>query len=190
LDPKVWDNLSTPVRAVLAFNNTLLGRLIVGPLVSQIAFMRADWRAIRAGERAVLNGWLWHLAGLVVLGLWLIYVAQMPLWAYLVAAYMGLAVLKIRTFLEHRANDRASRRTVIIEDRGPLAFVFLNNNLHVVHHTHPKLPWYRIPAVFAENRARYLNQNDAYYYRSYGEVFRKFFLRAKDPVPHPLWPRG
>jgi fatty acid desaturase len=189
LDPAVWDRLAPPLRAVLLFNNTLLGRLLVGPMVSQVAFMRADARAIRGGDRGVLWGWLWHLPALVLVGLWLEMVAQMPVWAYLLAAYMGLSLLKIRTFLEHRAHHRASARTVVIEDRGPLALMFLNNNLHVVHHMHPRVAWYRLPKIFADNRARYLGRNDAYHYRSYGEVFARYFLRAKDPVPHPLWRR-
>ena len=189
LDPAVWDRLVPPLRAVLSFNNSLLGRLLVGPLVSQVAFMRGDWAAIRAGDRSVVAGWLWHLPALGVVGLWLGLVAQMPVWAYLLAAYVGLSILKIRTFLEHRAHDRASGRTVVVEDRGPLALVFLNNNLHLVHHMHPQVAWYRLPRIFAANRARYLGRNDAYHYRSYGEVFARFFLRAKDPVPHPLWRR-
>jgi fatty acid desaturase len=112
----------------------------------------------------------------------------MPVWAYLVCAYAGFSILKIRTFLEHRAHERASGRTVVIEDRGPLAFLFLNNNLHVVHHMHPGVAWYELPRMFAENRERYLRRYDGYYYRSYAEVFGRHFLRAKDPVPHPLWP--
>jgi fatty acid desaturase len=100
---------------------------------------------------------------------------------------MGLSILKIRTFLEHQAHERARGRTVIIEDRGILAFLFLNNNLHVVHHMHPRMPWYRLPGLYQENRARYLGRNGGYRYGSYGEIFRRYFLKAKDPVPHPLW---
>jgi fatty acid desaturase len=189
LDPAVWAGLARPLRAVLMFNNTLLGRLLVGPLVSQVAFMRGDWRAIRAGQRDVLAGWLWHVPALIPVGLWLAYVATIPLWAYLVSAYAGLSILKIRTFLEHRAHERASGRTVVIEDHGPLAFLFLNNNLHVVHHMHPRAAWYELPAMFANNREHYLTRNDAYYYRSYAGVFARYLWRAKDPVPHPLWRR-
>jgi len=69
----------------------------------------------------------------------------MPLWAYVIAAYLGLSVLKIRTFLENSAHDRSSGRTVVIEGRGPLALLFLNNNYHVVHHMHPKVAWYALP---------------------------------------------
>ena len=71
----------------------------------------------------------------------------MPWWAYLLAAWIGHALLKIRTYLEHRAHEAPRARTVIIEDRGPLALLFLNNNLHVVHHCHPAVPWYRLPAT-------------------------------------------
>ena len=189
LDPEVWDRLPLLARLILRFNNTLLGRLSVGALVSQVAFMRADWRAIRAGERAVLMGWVWHVPSLALVGLWLGYAAAMPVWAYILAAYMGLSIVKIRTFLEHRAHERASGRTVVIEGRGLLSFLFLNNSLHVVHHIHPRTAWYALPKLFADNREHYLKRNDGYYYRSYAQVFRAHFFRTKDPVPHPLWRR-
>ena len=78
---------------------------------------------------------------------------------------------------------------MIIEDRGPLAFLFLNNNLHVVHHMHPRTPWYRLPQLYFSNREKYLTRNEGYRYDSYAQIFRRHLLRAKDPVPHPLWPR-
>jgi len=188
LDPEVWSRLPGWLRRVLSFNNTLLGRLILGPAISMHALLRDDWRAIRQGDWAVLQAWLIHIPAVVPVLLWVIW-APMPVWAYLIAAYVGFSILKIRTFLEHRAHERASGRTVVIEDKGPLALIFLNNNLHVVHHMHPKVAWYRLPRLFAEKRETYLTHNDSYYYRSYGEIFRRHFFRAKDPVPHPLWPR-
>ena len=187
LDPEVWARLPRALRWVLQINNTLAGRMLLGPLVAQVVFMRADWRAIRAGDRAVRNAWAMHVPAAMLVLIWVIY-APMPVWAYLVSIWIGLAILKIRTFLEHRAHERSSGRTVIIEDRGPLALIFLNNNLHVVHHTHPDVPWYRLPALYARNRDQYLARNDGYVYRSYAEIFRAYFWRAKDPVPHPLWP--
>lgn len=189
LDPAIWGRLPGWVRGVLRVNNTLAGRMLIGPVVSQIAFVLGDMRAARAGDRRVLAGWLWHIPSLALVALWLVGVGSMPVWAYLIAAYMAVSVLKIRTFLEHQAEERASDRTVIIEDRGPLSWMFLNNNLHVVHHMHPRVPWYRLPAVYFGNRARYLGRNGGYMYRSYAEVFARHFLRGKDPVPHPLWER-
>ena len=184
-----WQALPKWRQGMLLFNNTLVGRLLVGPLVGQVCFMTCDLRAIVAGDRRVLAGWLWHVPAVMVVVWWMSAFGAMPVWAYLFCAYVALSILKIRTFLEHQAHERARGRTVIIEDRGPLSWIFLNNNLHVVHHMHPKMPWYRLPELFRSNRERYLSRNDGYYFASYGEVFRKFFLRRKDPVAHPLWKR-
>jgi len=96
-------------------------------------------------------------------------------------------MLKLRTFLEHRAHEHTAGRTVVIEDRGFWAFMFLNNNYHLVHHMHPKAPWYDLPRLYARNKDRYLRRNQGYRYRNYREIFAKYFLRSKDPVAHPLW---
>jgi fatty acid desaturase len=185
LDPAVWARLPWVLRGLLRLNNTLAGRLAVGPLVSQVRFMAGDLRAALAGDRRVVGGWLRHLPPLaLVLGC--IAWAPMPFWAYGVAVYGGLSLLRIRSFLEHVAHDRASARTAIVEDRGPLALLFLNNNLHVVHHMHPGVPWYRLPALYRARREHYLRRNGGYRLAGYGEVFRRHLWSAKDPVPHPL----
>jgi fatty acid desaturase len=187
LDPAVWARMPAWVKALRRINNTLAGRIVLGPLIGQISFMAGDLREIRKGDRTVLWGWLLHIPGAALI-LWLLAQSPMPLWLYLFACYIALGILKIRTFLEHQAHEKARGRTVIIEDRGLLAFLFLNNNLHVVHHMHPKLPWYQLPALYRARKTRYQSCNDGYVYRSYGEIFRRYFLSAKDPVPHPLWP--
>ncbi len=188
LDPAVWAALPRWKRAVYRANNTLSGRILLGPAIGQIRFMRDEMQAARRGDRAVWLAWALHLPGAAAV-IWLVLASPMPLWAYLAAVYLGLGLLKIRTFLEHRAHERTRARTVIIEDRGPLALLFLNNNLHVVHHMHPAAPWYRLPALYRAQRGRYRTVNQGYVYRSYGEVFRRYFWRPKDPVAHPLWSR-
>jgi fatty acid desaturase len=187
LDPAVWNRMSPPLRLLLQANNTLLGRLVLGPLHGTALWLSGEARLVASGDRAVIRDWLWHAAGLVPVVAWLWW-AAMPWWAYLLAAWIGHGLLKLRTFLEHRAHDQARARTVVVEDRGPLSLLFLNNNFHVVHHMHPGVAWYRLPALYAQHRAHYLRRNDGYRYRSYAEVFRRYFLRAKDPVPHPCWP--
>ncbi len=187
LDPDTWARLPRAMQILLRANNTLAGRIVLGPLLGQIAFMAGDWRAVRAGNGPVLRAWLWHLLGVAAAGA-AVWVSPMSLWAYGVACYVAFGILKIRTFLEHQAHERARGRTVIIEDRGPLAFLFLNNNLHVVHHMHPKLAWYQLPSLYRENKDRFLARNEGYVYASYGQIFRQYLWRAKDPVPHPLWP--
>ncbi|WP_372574617.1 fatty acid desaturase [Ruegeria jejuensis] len=189
LDPSRWVTLPAWLKVLYGVNNTLLGRMLVGPALGQAVFLADEWRAALRGDGAIWRAWAQHLPG-VALVLWLVVLSPMPVWAYLISAYMGLSLLKIRTFLEHRAHEKARGRTVIIEDRGPLALLFLNNNLHVVHHMNPKAAWYQLPALYQEARDRYQASNEAYVYRSYGDIFRRYFLRAKDPVPHPLWPKG
>lgn len=188
LDPGRWVGLCGAAHLVLRANNTLAGRIVIGPLVGTLLWLRSDWRAMRSGDVRVTRGWLFHLpfaVGLISLIIW----APMPLWAYLYAAYLGLSLIRIRTFLEHRAHELPRARTAIVERGGFLGFLFLNNNLHVVHHMHPGLAWYDLPARYRAKRHHYRARNDGYIYRSYGEIFRSYFLKAKDPVPHPLWPR-
>ncbi|WP_420586911.1 fatty acid desaturase [Ruegeria sp.] len=188
LDPKVWGTLREWQRRVLTANNTLLGRIVLGPTIGQYVFMRSELRGALRGDRDILRAWALHLPGVIAV-LWVVSHTAMPIWAYILSAYIGLALVKIRTFLEHRAHENSNARTVIIEDRGLLAFLFLNNNLHVVHHMNPAAPWYHLPVLYRAGKDRYLTSNEAYVYRSYGEIFRSFFWRAKDPVPHPLWPK-
>lgn len=187
-DPDVWHRLPAAVQILLRFNNTLMGRLLIGPLLGQIGFMRGDWALIRGGDRRVLISWLWHVPAAALPVWWIVSQGEMPLWAYFMAVYMGLAVLKIRTFLEHRAHDTCRARTVVIEDRGILALLFLNNNFHSVHHCHPGVSWFDLPALYRARKEQFLTGNDGYVYRSYREIFRAYFFRAKDPVPHPIWP--
>jgi fatty acid desaturase len=109
----------------------------------------------------------------------------MPIGAYLLAAYSGLSLLAIRSFCEHQWAEEPEGRTVIVEHSllGPL---FLNNNLHLVHHTHPGLPWYALPAAYRARRDEWRTINGGYVFHGYGAVARSFGLRAKEPVPHPV----
>jgi fatty acid desaturase len=186
-DPAVWLTMSKWQQFVLRLNNTLLGRMLIGPVISQVMFMRSDWRDIRAGDRSVAWAWMVHLvSSFIVIGI--VVASELPVWAYLISCYFAISILKIRTFLEHRAHDDAIARTVIIDDKGPLAFLFLNNNLHAVHHMHPQVAWYNLPQLYRKNAQSYDSFNEGYSYASYTDVFARYFIKAKDPVPHPLWP--
>ncbi|MCT8159577.1 fatty acid desaturase [Pseudoruegeria sp. SHC-113] len=185
LAPESWGRLCAIRRGLYTFNNTLFGRMLIGPALGQACFLITEVRAFRAGAPGIARAWGLHALS-VALVLWAVSFSALPLWAYALAAYGGMSILKIRTFLEHQAHERARARTVIIEDRGPLAFLFLNNNLHVVHHMHPRVAWYRLPGLYRKHRAHYLRVNDGYRYNSYTEVLRRYAFRRKDPVIHPL----
>lgn len=187
MDPAVWARLPALLRVILRLNNTLLGRLILGPVISNFVFFSSDLKEIWQGNPAVRNSWIAHGFALIPVSIWLVHIASIPIWAYMVACYASMSVLRLRTFLEHRAHERARARTVVIEDRGLFAFLFLNNNFHVVHHMHPRVAWYKLPARYHANKAHYLRRNDGYRYRSYWDVARAYLFQAKDPVPHPQW---
>ena len=187
LDPAVWAKLSRPMQRLLRWNNTLAGRMVLGPVIGTVAFIKSDL-ALARRDFEIRRAWVMHGAGLVLVLLWLLIWGSMPVWAHVLAVYLAFAIMRIRPFLEHRAHEAFRARTVVIEDRGPLALLFLNNNFHVVHHMHPLVPWYLLPATYAARKAHYLKRNDAYVYRNYGEIFRRYLWRAKDPVPHPVWP--
>jgi len=189
LDPAVWRQMPMWKRQLYRANNTLLGRVLLGPVIGQCCFIASEACAARRGDKAVIWAWVLHLPGLLLV-VWLVSQTPMPIWAYGLASYLGLGLVKIRSFLEHRAHDQAGARTVVIEDRGPLALLFLNNNLHVVHHMYPGVPWHALPQLYRDRQSDFLHANKNYIYASYGEVARRYLLKGKDPVPHPLWQQG
>ena len=54
---------------------------------------------------------------------------------------------------------------------------------------HPKIPWYKLPRIFKDNKRRYLALNESYYFKSYLDVFKNYFFVIKDPVAHPYYPK-
>jgi len=188
MDPKVWDQTSSPVKLLYRMNNTLMGRILFGPGIAIYSLVKMDAALIAKGDGAVLLAWVLNIIGVALVLIWVLGFTMMPLWAYCIAAYLGFGLLKIRTYLEHRAHEQFRARSVVVEDKGPLALLFLNNNFHAVHHMHPKAAWYKLPGIYAAKREHYLRRNEDYVYRSYAQIFRLFLFRAKDPVPHPIWP--
>ena len=188
LDPDHWQRLGPVVKWILRWNNTLLGRMVIGPVLATTTFLRNEAALVVKGDPLAVKAWLLHGGAVAMVLGWLLFWHSMTIPAYLAASYLAMALLRIRTFLEHRAHATCRGRTVVIEDRGPLALLFLNNNFHAVHHMHPHLPWYGLPAAYASQRDYYLRRNDGYVYESYGQIFRQYLLWAKDPVPHPIWP--
>ena len=186
LDPAVWQVMPSWQKAVFSFNNTLCGRMLIGPAISLVTFWRLELRSIMASRWHVIRAYIMHGLGVLPVVLWLAAFGKISAASYLLACYGGISLLKVRTFLEHQAHENSDGRTVIIEDRGLFAFLFLNNNLHALHHENPNLPWFELPRAFRQSRAEILDRNNHYIYRSYGQIFRRYFFRSKDQVAHPL----
>jgi fatty acid desaturase len=186
LDAAAWAAAGPLIRAFLRANNTLAGRMVLGPLRCLFVFYRGEIRRALAGDFSHAAAWAIHAAGVALVLVWVLAVCGLPLWQYLLLfVYPGIALTLVRSFLEHQARPEVTERSVIVE-AGPLtSLLFLNNNLHLVHHDKPGLPWYRLPAFYRQRRALFLASNGGYYFKGYREVFRKHFLRAKEQPLHP-----
>jgi fatty acid desaturase len=184
----LWQHRQLPaaLRLLLEINNTMVGRFFLGPWLSCFGFFLADLKLALAGDKPVRRAWLHHFIGLAVVLPIVVFGFGMPLWLYiLVPAWFGQSLISIRTFAEHQWSERPEGRTVIIE-RSPLSLLFLNNNLHFVHHKNPSVAWYRLPALFRSRRQEWLAMNNGYSYANYFALFREFAFRAKEPVVHPF----
>jgi len=133
-----WERFGPVRRALVTAERTLVGRLVLGPFTTVASFLRRELRPTRT--------WAAHAVAVSVVLAWVVLVAEMPVWKYLVAfVYPGTSLALLRAFVEHRADAAPERRTVVVETSWFFRLLFLNNNDHAVHHRNPHLPWFRLP---------------------------------------------
>lgn len=186
VSPAHWARLAPAMRALLVVNNTLLGRMLIGPLLQIGGFWRAEWRQCRV-DRAHRRLWAWHLLAVALVLAWL-QLWGFPLWRYaLLVVWPGTGLLLVRSFYEHRPAGTLPAASVVVEAALPWRWLFLNNNYHVLHHRDPQLPWYRLHRQYQREREALLRANQGFYFTGYGQWFRRFGWRVKD---HPRFPSG
>lgn len=166
---------------------TLLGRLLLGPasvVLSTAVSETRRWRALDAAtRRAERAGLVGHGLGLIAVLLWLVGCCDVPLWLYVAAAvYPGLSLTLLRSFAEHRPHRSHALRTNVVESPW-LGWLFLHNNLHVVHHDEPGLPWYRLRERWRADRCRHRDAG-VLVYPGYQSLLR-YALSPKDPPVYP-----
>jgi fatty acid desaturase len=184
--PEHWTGLPFPMKQLYTINNTLAGRMALGPLVGAARFWPSEFLRIAKGDREVAKAWLPHIPACGLTLAYAMLVCGIPLWAYVAFfAYPGISFSLIRSFCEHQAAEDLGERTIVVEASPILAFMFLNNNLHIAHHSRPRLPWYRLPAYYRAERQALLAQNQPYLMRGYSEMFRRYFVKPKEPVAYP-----
>jgi fatty acid desaturase len=184
--PEDWARLAPVSRILLRLQQTLAGRLLIGPFWRIAAFLRAELGAAARGEEGVRVAWLEHLLWCVPVLLWVMVVCRIPLWIYLLAMVLpSLGLLLIRSFAEHRARPSVPNRTAIVERSWVLGPLFLFNNLHALHHAEPLIPWYEYNARYKVVRERLLVENGGLVYVTYFDVARRFFFRPHDVLTHP-----
>jgi fatty acid desaturase len=184
LSAQDWARAGPVSRILHLASNTLAGRLLLGPAVTIAQF----WlRQARIGQQdAPRLVWLAHAFWVLLILAWLSLICRISLASYVTCfVYPGTALTLVRSLAEHRAAFRPGDRTAIVERGGLLGLLFLYNNLHVLHHDQPSIPWYELPAAWRRNRPRLLRSFQGPLYRDYLDVAVRYALRPHHPGPHP-----
>lgn len=175
-----WRALPRWRRRLLLINNTLGGRLFIGPPLLLAQYWGEALERSRL-DRAGAMVWAVHAVGVVGVLLWVSAVCAMPVWLYLLAfVWPGISLSLLRSFSEHVPEADADARTRVVSASAPLRLLFLNNNYHYHHHAEPWQPWYRLGAARLRAHPR---QHERV---SYFTLARDFLLRPKDSPVHPL----
>lgn len=189
-----WHRAGPLLRRLLALNATLLGRVLLGPALSLAGFWRSDWRMLSGvtgvtgvSRRKVAIAWLLHAAALVPVLTVFAWADIDPLLYIVAVAYPAMSVLMIRTYIEHRAAEAVAERTAVVEAGPVMSLLFLNNNLHAVHHRAPSLPWFALPAEWRAQRRTVLDDNGGYHFPDgYTGVAKRWLLARREPLVHPF----
>lgn len=191
--PHITDPLSDPESHYLAgkeslthrlarLESTLAGRLLLGPPIRIGSFLTSEITRLYREPSSAAREWIPHI---LLLGpvLWWLDRVDLSLSTYLFAfIYPGTALTLLRSYAEHRADQMPNQRAAIVAGPAALGLLYLHNNLHAVHHARPDLPWYRLPDHYRRSADAF---EGAPYYRSFGEIFRRFAWRPQDDVIHP-----
>lgn len=186
VDGDKWRRSGALARATLVFNNTLLGRMTVGPALTAVRFWSSELRQVIAGHRDHLWTWAGHAVLVAVLVYWIVEICQIAWWQYvLLFAWPGLSLTLLRSYAEHRPGDAHEYRSVIVEGNPITNLLYLNNNLHALHHTDQNVPWFELPAAFEAAHGQILHRNGGYRFTSYADIARRYLFTPKDAPLHP-----
>lgn len=176
---EIWQRRSKPARALSRFLNTSVGRILFNPARTIPHFLSGEVRRLARGSAPAWRIWAAHAIGVAAVLVWTGAVCGIPLWQYcLFFVYPGYALASVRSFVEHRAAALPAHRTAIVERAPVFGLLFLHNNLHVVHHDHPAMPWYSIPTYYRAHRDALIRGNDGLVYNGYGDAFRRYLFQA------------
>jgi len=178
-----WASAGAARRYIHTTCNTLAGRLLLGPAWTIAHFWMSQ---ARRAQKHAWRVWLGHAvgAGLVLCWVWGICGID-PLIYIICCVYPGTALTLLRSLAEHRAADRPEDRTAVVEQAGLLGLLFLNNNLHVLHHARPGVPWFALPAEWRRVAPALRDARRGPVYRGYLEVARRYALRPQHAGPYP-----
>ena len=186
-----WQQHSRFTQIYYRFYNTLIGRCLCGPIHVIVRLWLTELRNITIGNNNTvrvnaISSWIIHFIACLPVLYWVVEICDISFWAYFALfVYPGIALTLLRSFAEHQAVDNAGERSIIVETNPLLSLMYLNNNLHALHHENPHLAWYRLPKVWQNSRDLILKNNGDYYFSSYLKITRHYW---KSPKEHPRYP--
>jgi fatty acid desaturase len=182
-----WESTNRFKRGLLVANQTMVGRLVLGPWLRLWTLVVRETRRVAGGDYGHLPHWAIHAAAVAALFWFISGICHFPWWQYcLLVAYPGLGLGLLRAFTEHRAAEDSQERTAAVESNHIFGMLFLYNNLHVVHHLKPTMPWYEIPGYYRQNRAELLESNGNFVYRGYAQLAARYGFKPVFSPIHPL----
>jgi fatty acid desaturase len=182
-----WASMGPLHRALRVAMTTCAGRMLLTPAYVMVQVWLESLRQIGRGNSDALRHWLIQIPAAGIVLLWVIGVCGIPFWQYfLLFVYPGVSLTVLRSFLEHQARAPVAERTVIVEAGPVMSLLYLNNNLHALHHIEPATVWHLRPQQFRIRRDEIYAGSRNYRYAGYGEIVWRYLFRPKEPVVHPI----
>jgi fatty acid desaturase len=170
-----WLGAGSLARLLWVVRATFAGRVVIGPAMALVAMTGDAINRVARGDLRDVPAWTAHGLALAALATWLDRKCGVPVTVFVVGVgYPALSITSIRSFQEHRYDADPARRSVINHASWLWRLLFLNNNLHAVHHDLPSVPWFALPAVYRRHQAAYDARNAGYVVHGYGEWWRRF----------------
>lgn len=183
-----WAGMGKLQRAFVLAHHTLLGRIVLGPPVEIVRVLVQQARLIISGDRALARWWAWHAVAVTGLIILVAGVVGMPLWVYLLGVYLAHSLTLIRSYCEHCWTEGEATRSAVVSAGPFFSLLFLNNNLHHVHHAEPSVAWYKLPARTVATDAVTIAAQGAGAYHGYLDVARRYLVRPYTWPVHPQKP--
>ncbi len=186
VDGERWHHTGWLGKRWLRAEQTLLGRLLLGPARMVVGFLCTEARRLWRGDRSHLSTWVWHGVGVGVVLAWVSAVCGIGVIEYIaLSVWPGLSLTLLRSFAEHRPATRRGHCSAVVESNPIFGLLFLYNNLHALHHAEPWRPWYQLPRRYRQVRDQLLRDNGGLMISGYGDIVRRFLL---GPMDHPVHP--
>jgi fatty acid desaturase len=186
-EPEAWLRMGPSLRALYTLNQTFAGRLVLGPALQICRIYTSEVRRLLRGDTTHAAAWCGHFVLVGGLGWFLARSGVDPIAYVACVAYPAASLGLVRSFAEHRHARTFRERTTNVESRSALSLLFLNNNLHAVHHRYPAIPWFDLPKQYRIDRERNPCGEEPPALQGYRSVARSWFLRPIDSPVVARW---